>query len=123
MQKTTAPTKPTKGKKTEFKAARIPENELLDRIFSCFRRYEYWGMKELKKELQQPEAYLRMVLEKVAELNKSGRFANKWSLQPGHRAVAPGEDGPVAEAAPDAGDMADDDDDGEDDEIKMEDVL
>lgn len=101
----------------------MPENELLDRIFSCFRRYEYWGMKELKKELQQPEVYLRSVLEKVAELNKSGRFANKWSLQSGHRAVAPGEEGPVAGAAPDAGDVPDDDDEGDDDEVKMEDVL
>lgn len=39
-------------------------------------------MKALRAELQQPEAYLREVLDGVAVLAKSGRFATQWSLKP-----------------------------------------
>lgn len=80
-------------------------------------------MRQLKAELQQPEAYLRQVLEKVAELNKTGTFANKWSLQAGHKTVTTGDEAPIAAAAPEMEGAADDEDDVDDDEIKMEDVL
>jgi transcription initiation factor TFIIF subunit beta len=103
-----------------MKTARMPQNELLDRIFDCFRRYNYWSMKALRAELQQPEAYLRETLEKVAVLAKSGRFATQWSLKPENKltnyegagdAVAPGEDT----------DLPDEDDD-DDEDMKFEDV-
>lgn len=77
-------------------------------------------MKALRAELQQPEAYLRETLEKVAVLAKSGRFATQWSLKPENRlanydgagdAVAPGEDT----------DLPDEDED-DDEDIKFEDV-
>ncbi|RQM05217.1 hypothetical protein DH86_00004234, partial [Scytalidium sp. 3C] len=107
------------------KTARMPQNELLDKIFECFRRYNYWSMKALRAELQQPEAYLRETLEKVAVLAKSGRFATQWSLKPENRldnyqgvgdAVAP-----VSDALGDESEMGDDEDDDED--IKFEDVV
>jgi transcription initiation factor TFIIF subunit beta len=80
-------------------------------------------MRQLKDYLNQPEAWLREVLEKVAELNKTGRFANKWSLKAGNRTLV-AESAPVAEAAPDTGEGGDDDDDeGDDTDIKMEDVM
>lgn len=103
----------------------MPQNELLDKIFECFRRYNYWSMKALRAELQQPEAYLRETLEKVAVLAKSGRFATQWSLKPENRldnyqgvgdAVAP-----VSDALGDESEMGDDEDDDED--IKFEDVV
>ncbi|PQE04081.1 hypothetical protein CJF31_00003197 [Rutstroemia sp. NJR-2017a BVV2] len=103
-----------------MKTARMPQNELLDRIFDCFRRYNYWSMKALRAELQQPEAYLRETLEKVAVLAKSGRFATQWSLKPENKltnyegagdAVAPGEDT----------DLPDEDED-DDEDMKFEDV-
>lgn len=112
---------PTKAKRVDMKTTRMAENELLDRIFKLFAIYQYYSMKTLRHELRQPEAYLRQTLEKVAELHKTGRFANLWSLtkdvvrsnnisaQEGDGAIAP-----VAENADD------DDDEGD---IKMEDVL
>jgi len=112
------------------KTARIPQNELLDRIFNCFRKYNYWSMKALRAELQQPEAYLRETLERVAVLAKSGRFATQWSLKPENKlanyegvgdAVAPvsstGLDGV------DDSDMGDLDDDDDDEDVKFEDVV
>jgi transcription initiation factor TFIIF subunit beta len=96
-----------------FKAARIPENQLLDLIFECFRQYQYWSMKALRQKLQQPDQYLRQVLEKIAVLNKSGRFANHYCLSDAYR------DKGGAEAQEAAAEPADDDDDDE----EMEDVL
>ncbi|KAI9868985.1 MAG: hypothetical protein M1813_002808 [Trichoglossum hirsutum] len=118
----------------ELKAARMPQNELLDLIFDCFKRYNYWSLKSLKSELNQPEAYLKSTLEKVAVLVKSGRFAMTWTLKPevkvngyaevkNEQAPDSGIDGPSDVV----GDGEDDvvitiDDDEEDNEV-MEDVL
>lgn len=110
--------KDTKSKKTkqqakDAKTARIPENELLDRIFQCFREYNYWSLKAIKAAIPQPEVYLRTTLDKVAIMHKTGRFANQWSLRDGFQATN--------EAAPDAN--IEDDDEDEDDDVKMEDVM
>lgn len=110
--------KPTKAKKVEMKTIRIPESELMDKIIQCFSRFQYWSLKSLRAELKQPEAYLRQTLEKIAVLNKTGRFANNWSLRPEHAAPHLQTPGDVA---PDAVDG--DSDVEDDDEVKMEDAL
>lgn len=66
----------------ENKTARMPQNELLDLIYGCFRQHKYWPFKSLKAELKQPEAYLKQTLEMVAHLVKSGDFAMTWELKP-----------------------------------------
>lgn len=63
------------------KAARIPENELLDIIIFKFSQYRYWSFKNLKSEVRQPEAYLKQTLEKVARNVKNGDFAGTWTLR------------------------------------------
>ncbi|KAG4429157.1 hypothetical protein IFR05_015357 [Cadophora sp. M221] len=117
----------TKERPQLMKTARMPQNELLDRIFDCFRRYNYWSMKALRAELQQPEAYLRETMEKVAVLAKSGRFATQWSLKPENKiinyegagdAVAPTAEG----MGGDDSDMADEEDGEDDEDVKFEDV-
>ncbi|KAI5466777.1 transcription initiation factor IIF, beta subunit-domain-containing protein [Mariannaea sp. PMI_226] len=112
--KNTAPlNKPKKGE--VFKAARIPKNQLLDLIFECFRQYQYWSMKALRQKLQQPDTYLRQVLEEIAVLNKSGPFANHYGLSEAYRDKG----GSESKAA--AAEVVDD---GNDDEVEeMEDVL
>ncbi|KOS21063.1 Transcription initiation factor IIF subunit beta [Escovopsis weberi] len=103
-----------KAKKGEvLKAARIPKNQLLDLIFDCFRQYQYWSMKALRQRTQQPDSYLRQVLEEVAVLNKSGPFANHYCLSAAYR------DKGGNDAKEEAAEAADDDDDEE----EMEDVL
>lgn len=106
---------PVKAKKGEmFKAARIPKNQLLDLIFDCFRQYQYWSMKALRQRLQQPDSYLRQVLDEVAVLHKSGRFANHYGLSDAYKDKAGSE---AKEEAAEA--------DGGDDEKpeELEDVL
>ena len=75
-------TGPSRGKPQESKAARIPQNELLDLIYDCFKRYTYWPLKSLKAELNQPEAYLKQTLELVAHLVRQGPHAMTWQLKP-----------------------------------------
>jgi transcription initiation factor TFIIF subunit beta len=125
LQKTKNPSSGPRPQLT--KTARMPENELMDRIFGCFRRYNYWSMKALRAELQQPEAYLREVLERVAVLAKSGRFATQWSLKQEYKAKNyEGMDDAVAPMAEGAGaeesDMADEEDGDDDEDVKFEDV-
>jgi transcription initiation factor TFIIF subunit beta len=92
----------------------MPQNELLDRIFECFNRYNYWSMKALRAELQQPEAYLRETLEKIAVLAKN-KIANYDAIGD---AVAPTAEG----EGQDESDMADEEDGEDDEDVKFEDV-
>ncbi|KAJ5328833.1 Transcription initiation factor IIF beta subunit [Penicillium brevicompactum] len=71
-----------RGRPQENKSTRMPQNELLDLIFQCFREFRYWPFKTLKARLAQPEAYLKQTLELVAHLVKSGDFAMTWELKP-----------------------------------------
>lgn len=72
-------------------------------------------MKALRQRTQQPDQYLREVLEEVADLNKSGPFANHYCLSEAYRDKGGGES---KEAAAEAVD------DGDDDEVEeMEDVV
>ncbi|KAI8309898.1 Transcription initiation factor IIF subunit beta [Colletotrichum sp. SAR11_59] len=113
--KTTAPMKATKPKKAENRSARMSEEQLLDGLMEAFRKYEYWKMSILKARFDQPEAFLRQTLEKIAVLNRSGIHANEWSLQEHMKSMA---SGATNETAPEEA-AADDDDD----EMVMEDVV
>ncbi|KAI9765705.1 MAG: hypothetical protein M1835_007329 [Candelina submexicana] len=121
-----------RGRQPEQKATRMPQNELLDRIYACFQKYNYWSLKALKAELNQPEAWLKEVLEPIAQLVRSGSFAMTYMLNPESKfttyANAESYDNVKNEVAPDVGygmdgegDTGDDNDD--DDEAQMEDVM
>ncbi|KZF23855.1 hypothetical protein L228DRAFT_246706 [Xylona heveae TC161] len=127
-------TGPQKARAQEQKAARIPQNELLDLIYRCFQRYNYWSIRSLRAELNQPEAYLKQTLEKVAMLVRQGPFAMTWTLKPEAKestyANAESYTNVKNEIAPDAGfeggsdmDEGDVGDEDDDENIKMEDVL
>lgn len=117
FQKHNPPAKPKKGE--HIKAARVAKNELLDMLFACFRDYKYWSMKALRQRTQQPDSYLRSVLEECAVLQKSGRFANTYCLSD---AYADDTFNQSKEAEAEAGEDEDEDED-EDDGQEMEDVI
>lgn len=71
----------TKPKPQENKAARMPRNELLDRLFECFGEFKYWSMRALRERLHQPEAYLKENLDSIAELVRSGQFNGNYKLR------------------------------------------
>lgn len=98
----------------ENKAARIPRNELLDKLHDCFKEYKYWPMSALKQRLNQPEHYLKETLSMIAELVRSGPYNATWKLRPENQEpnfelLAKAEVAPEDEAMMD-GDGNDDDD-------------
>ena len=119
---------PLRGKKQMLKAARMPQNELLDLIYDCFKEYTYWPMRSLKERLNQPEAYLKETLELVAMMNKSGTHALQWQLKPEARETRYADAGffdqVKDEAAPEVENSFDnmDDMDEDDENVDMEDV-
>jgi transcription initiation factor TFIIF subunit beta len=109
----------------------MPRNELLDAIFKCFRRYNYWSLRSLKAELNQPESYLKQTLESIAVLVRTGPFALTYTLKQENQ-IADFDDAGGDSKAPEGfgGDSAnedrpEDDDmpDEDEDDVKMEDVL
>ena len=72
---------PARAKAQESKTARIPQNELMDLIVSCFKEYRFWHLKDLRARLRQPENYLRDTLEIVAENIKSGPQSGTWQIK------------------------------------------
>jgi transcription initiation factor TFIIF subunit beta len=105
----------------ENKATRWPENQLLDAIARCFSEHKYWSVKAFRGRIQQPEAYLRETLDKIALLHRSGTFANHWSLKPEYEGIMASLPKPADDAAVVRADVPSDDE--EDEDIKMEDVL
>lgn len=108
----------------ELKTARMPQNELLDLIFQCFREYNFWSMKALRARLRQPEAYLRETLEKVADMPRSGRFAMHWTLKKENKVDI--NDELAADMAPEVEEQEDSEmaegEEDEDEDLKFEDV-
>lgn len=108
------------------KAARIPEKELLQLLFSCFQEYQFWHMRTLRHRTKQPETYLRQVLSQIAVLSKSGHSSGTWRLKEENQfdkynmnvkeEVAP------EEAASDVDDAEGGGDEGEGEDDEMEDV-
>ncbi|KIJ60352.1 hypothetical protein HYDPIDRAFT_117254 [Hydnomerulius pinastri MD-312] len=70
--------KPAKG--TFERMARMPRNQLLDLLFQLFREQPRWSIKPLRERTQQPEVYLKEVLNDIATLNRSGEFNGMWEL-------------------------------------------
>lgn len=112
----------------ENKTARWEEQRLLDALEVAFSEYTYWSMKALRAKIPQPEAFLRETLDRFAVLHRSGRFANQWSVKPEflHLIEKRGKGLPAADTAAPGGEAEagpSDMDAGEDEDLKMEDVL
>jgi transcription initiation factor TFIIF subunit beta len=75
--------KPGKGKKKapKEKAVRMDKDKLLDAIRNCFTEYQYWSLRALRMRLNQPEAYIKEMLDDVATLVKSGDFVQNYKLK------------------------------------------
>lgn len=82
-------------------------------------------MKGFREVTNQPEAYLKEVLEDIAVMNKAGPYSGKWSLRPEFKQRSGTGVSSLASAGTDgganAGEAIEIDDD--DEEVEMEDVL
>lgn len=107
--------------KSDGRATRMPEKELLDLLFSLFDEYDYWTMKGLKERTRQPETYLKECLEKIAILMKRGPYLLKYSLKPEYRALRNQEKARLAQLAG-SSTSKDQNNDSDLEELEMEDV-
>lgn len=71
-----------KARPQENKATRVAEDVLLDMLAARFKEYKYWPMSALRQRTNQPEAWLKEVLAKVATRIDSGPVAGHWMLKP-----------------------------------------
>ena len=101
----------------------MPENELLDLLFGCFGQFKYWHMRDLRAKTQQPEQWIRHVIGRIAEMVKSGPYANTWRLKSGVDVGQGKFEGALESIAPTApGPPPPDEFEDEDENVKMEDV-
>lgn len=77
MQKT----KPKPAKGTFERFARMPRNQLLDMLFALYREQPRWSAKDLRARTEQPEAYLKEVLQQIADLHRSGEHTGTYELK------------------------------------------
>lgn len=119
---------------TREKAVRMSQQDLLDRLYQCFRRYKYWSLRALKNDLKQPEAFIKETLENIAVLIRSGDFAMNYKLKDDYASLAnvkpeemkeetaliKSEDEVSGMEAEDAEMDGDEDDEGDFEDVKME---
>ena len=77
-------TKASQAKKQAAKdsrSARVSRSDLIDRLLQCFKKHRIWGLRDLKLEVNQPEAYVRETLQEIAFMWKYGDFNGKWELK------------------------------------------
>ncbi|KAF8339921.1 transcription initiation factor IIF, beta subunit-domain-containing protein [Cantharellus anzutake] len=109
------------------RAARISRNELLDQLFTLFTDEEpYWSMKDLRRRTNQPEAYLKEILNEIADLQRGGPHNTKYSLKPGFNLAAHRTNAPAMEPDMSAPGVKDEEmegaDDDEDEDEDMEEI-
>ena len=109
-------------KANDNKSFRIAKEDLISQLFKHFEEHEYWSMKGFREVTNQPEAYLKEVLEDIAIMNKAGPYSGKWSLRPEFKQRSGTGGASLASAGTDGGANAIEIDD-DDEEVEMEDVL
>lgn len=63
----------------------MPRNQLLDALFSLYREKQRWSARELRQRTEQPEGYLKEVLQEIADLHRSGEHTGLYELKPSFR--------------------------------------
>ncbi|KAI9709318.1 MAG: hypothetical protein M1820_003438 [Bogoriella megaspora] len=108
--------KPKKPQENKF--VRMEKEQLTPWLISLFGDYKYWGMKRLRVQTKQPEAWLKECLQDIAYMVKSGPFANLWTLKEEYSSQVSSNQ-QKGEANGDAG-IEDDDIGSDEDDFKVE---
>lgn len=102
----------------------MPQNELIDALISLFSEFRFWGLREIKARIPQPDVYLRETIAQVAVMHRSGDFVGKWELRPEFKTSAAGDHvkDEVAPKAEGEGTDAESPGDGDEDDVMFENV-
>lgn len=102
----------------------MDRSALMQGLFKLFEQYRFWGLREIKARINQPEAFLRETLDNIAVMHRQGDAVGKWELKDEYKS----RDGASlrgGEGAADDGYAPSFEGEGEDDEdgdVKFEDV-
>ena len=50
-------------------------------MLSLFRQHKFWGLRDLRIRLNQPEQWVKENLEDIAYMHRQGDFNGKWELK------------------------------------------
>uniref|UniRef100_A0A914XZ56 General transcription factor IIF subunit 2 n=1 Tax=Panagrolaimus superbus TaxID=310955 RepID=A0A914XZ56_9BILA len=78
---------------------RAGREQVMDRIFDAFEKHQYYRLSDLQTLIQQPQGYLREILNDIAIYNTSPPHKSMWELKPEYRAyrATTGADDPMEE--------------------------
>lgn len=78
--------------KEREKAVKSDRDVVMSKILQMFEKQEYISFNEIKKATNQPEDYLREILNQVAKYISSGEHIKKWQLKEDYRHKVPQQD-------------------------------
>ncbi|XP_065841275.1 general transcription factor IIF subunit 2-like [Oscarella lobularis] len=72
-------------KKTEGKRAREDKRAVMDILFKCFERHQYYSFKDLLRLTDQPPTFLKEILKEIASYNTKSPHKHMWELKEEYR--------------------------------------
>ena len=72
-------------KKAEGKKSRDDKDKVQDILFALFEKHQYYNIKDLVRETNQPVTYLKSILNEVCNYNVKNPHKNMWELKPEYR--------------------------------------
>lgn len=59
----------------------MDEESLMKAMLAAFREHRFWGLRDMRARVNQPEAFVKEMLERIAVMHKSGDFNGRWELK------------------------------------------
>jgi len=72
-------------KKAEGKKSRDDKDKVQEILFALFEKHQYYNIKDLVRETNQPVTYLKSILIEVCNYNMKNPHKNMWELKPEYR--------------------------------------
>ncbi len=72
-------------RKAEGKKSREEREVVMERLFALFEKHQYYNIRDLVRETNQPVSYLKEVLKEVCNYNLKNPHKNMWELKPEYR--------------------------------------
>tara|TARA_Y100001958_G_scaffold154555_1_gene143708 strand:+ start:1367 stop:1717 length:351 start_codon:yes stop_codon:yes gene_type:complete len=73
--------KKEKKKKNTTKKVRGNKREVQNTLFNLFENHKYWKLSDLVEKTQQPQRYLKKILEEICDYEKYGEHAEHWVIK------------------------------------------
>ena len=69
----------------EGKKSRDDKDKVQEILFALFEKHQYYNIKDLVRETNQPVTYLKSILNEVCNYNMKNPHKNMWELKPEYR--------------------------------------